>query len=654
MTKRWVAVAVLVVFSVGNGVILAQESPLATWAVDPLVKVFPDTEPGGPAGIVEMQGGANEYLSGQVAVRAQKELRGVSARWESLRHSESGYEIPSSSLRSRFVGFIPVKRNTPNTAAGNLLRTAPCEIPDPLLEVERMDLRPARTQPIWLTVFVPRDAPPGKYVGKLAIGNEEAMANVDVALEVYLFILPDERHLWVTNWFGAPRIARVHGVPAWSEEHWSLLERYAKNMAAHRQNVILTPLSLVKVARESDGRLSFDYADFDRWVRLFEKAGACDRIEIGHVGHFGEGGWESKEIILATITALDRATGKSVTLPPEQRLAPLLSDLERHLVEREWLARAMVHVADEPSLHNIESWRKASEFVHRAAPRLRRIDAIETRDLTGWLEVWVPKLNYLPGWINEYRARQLPGNELWFYTCLHPQGHYPNRLLDYPLVGTRILHWMNWLYRLDGYLHWGWNSWTDKPFENPGNSLPPGDSFIVYPGESGPLDSIRWEMMREGIQDYEEFHLLTEKTKAVIGRLGKGAGDLDPCQRSDEICRRIVSSFSDYEKDSTAFRSAKQMLLEEISAIESPPLALVATSPPAETELVPGPIVVEVHGVVEPGATLRVFGERVQVGSDGGFVARAGLSPGHDTIEIVVEKDGRSKTLRRHFRVRPL
>ncbi|NQT84918.1 DUF4091 domain-containing protein [bacterium] len=517
-----------------------------------------------------------------------------------------------------------------------------------------MDLPPGRTQPIWLTVFVPPDAPPGTYQGRFSVGNDQVSRSIEVSLEVYPFVLPDERHLWVTNWFNPGRIARFHKVVPWSQEHWPLLERYAENMAEHRQNVVLTRISLIKVTRERDGRLSFDYSDFDRWVTLFKKAGACKRIEIGHVAHFGKGGWRSKEIVLGDITATDRGTGKRVVLPPDKGLAPLLRDLQHHLSERGWLNDAMIHVADEPSINNIESWKIASEFVHRAAPRLRRIDAIETRGFAGSLEIWVPKLNYLPGWLDDFRAAQLAGSELWFYTCLHPQGYFPNRLLDYPLVATRILHWINWCYRLDGYLHWGWNSWSDNPFGTPGGRLPPGDSFIVYPGKKGPLDSIRWEMMREGIQDYEEFRLLSEKTGRVIERLGSAAGSINPRQRSDEICRRIVTSFSDYEKDPIAFRSAKRILLEEIATIESPPLVVVATAPPAETELVPGPVVVEVYGAVEKGASVKVAGARIEVEPDGRFAVRATPRPQRDTVEIVVEHNGHSKTLRRHFRVRPL
>jgi hypothetical protein len=32
--------------------------------------------------------------------------------------------------------------------------------------------------------------------------------------------------------------------------------------------------------------------------------------------------------------------------------------------------------------------------------------------------------------------------------------------------------------------------------------MPHGDAFVVYPGENGPIDSIRWEVFAESLQDY--------------------------------------------------------------------------------------------------------------------------------------------------------
>ena len=68
-------------------------------------------------------------------------------------------------------------------------------------------------------------------------------------------------------------------------------------------------------------------------------------------------------------------------------------------------------------------------------------------------------------------------------------------------------------YRLKarGFLHWGYNTWNqllvDKmidPFvdSTAGWGLPHGDPFVVYPGPDRPIDSIRWEVFAESLQDY--------------------------------------------------------------------------------------------------------------------------------------------------------
>ena len=51
------------------------------------------------------------------------------------------------------------------------------------------------------------------------------------------------------------------------------------------------------------------------------------------------------------------------------------------------------------------------------------------------------------------------------------------------------------------------------------------------------MDSIRWEASREGLQDYEYFWMLANKTKQIKEQLGTGADFIDEKQRSDEICR---------------------------------------------------------------------------------------------------------------------
>ena len=68
------------------------------------------------------------------------------------------------------------------------------------------------------------------------------------------------------------------------KRYWRLLRAYARNMAAHRQNVILAPLfELIQVRGDGKGKLVFDFTHFDRWVKLFQTEGVIGRIEGSHL-----------------------------------------------------------------------------------------------------------------------------------------------------------------------------------------------------------------------------------------------------------------------------------------------------------------------------------------------------------------------------------
>ena len=85
--------------------------------------------------------------------------------------------------------------------------------------------------------------------------------------------------------------------------------------------------------------------------------------------------------------------------------------------------------------------------------------------------------------------------------------------MDTPLPKVRMSGWHFYRLGAKGFLHWGYNYWhkieqevlTD-PFTDASAgawpSIPYGDPFMVYPGENGPIDSIRWEVFAESLQDY--------------------------------------------------------------------------------------------------------------------------------------------------------
>ncbi len=66
----------------------------------------------------------------------------------------------------------------------------------------------------------------------------------------------------------------------------------------------------------------------------------------------------------------------------------------------------------------------------------------------------------------------------------------------------------------DGFLRWAYNSWPKNPFENAvweKKNWPAGDTFLVYPGNR---TTLRFETLRDGIEDFEKIRILRECASA--------------------------------------------------------------------------------------------------------------------------------------------
>jgi hypothetical protein len=85
--------------------------------------------------------------------------------------------------------------------------------------------------------------------------------------------------------------------------------------------------------------------------------------------------------------------------------------------------------------------------------------------------------------------------------------------MDTPLAKIRMSGWLFYRLGARGFLHWGYNCWQKleqdamvNPFIEGAAGLwpdiPYGDPFVVYPGPDGPIDSIRWEVFAESLEDY--------------------------------------------------------------------------------------------------------------------------------------------------------
>ena len=180
----------------------------------------------------------------------------------------------------------------------------------------------------------------------------------------------------------------------------------------------------------------------------------------------------------------------------------LMEEIDRN----DWWDRWIQHVADEPIAANAADYRIFVGMVRKYMPGVPILDATMEESLAGSVDMWCPQVRSYQLNRARFERMQALGDEVWSYTCCCPGGPWLNRLLDMELLRPALIGWASALFKLDGFLHWGLNQYQKQqdPFAasvipnwgGGSNTLPPGDTHVIYPGASGPWSSVRFEAGR--------------------------------------------------------------------------------------------------------------------------------------------------------------
>lgn len=563
MWKRFGLVSILAAALLGS-VACSDQDGLQCWFVDSLTKVFPD-DVYGVAMVIEptFEAARNSHLSIQLALRAPRAVGDLYVDALAL----TGPGMPIESIGVRWVEYVVVTSNTEGTDSEELVRKAPGLFPDAVMEEFPITVEKGKTKAIWLTVSVPANQAPGIYDGQLRLrqGKEE-LDTVDYKVKVHRALVPSPVPLYITNFFnlGDTHLQQFFGCSQYSEAWWSLISNMAEFMGRYYQTSIpASPVSLV-TAEIRGGKLHYDFGNFIRFVETFQAAGVPGPIEGGNLMHRVR-----RRGATIMVSAWLIENGKAVLRdvpfsdPVAQRfLNSFLPLVAQHLKEHGWENNYLQGILDEPNPLEHETFVQAADLVRHHLPGVRTIEPVSARQDLEFMEqtvdIWVPLLGSFDEKLHLFEEHVERGGDVWFYTCLSPRWAYPNRFIDFSLVKTRILHWINFKHDFSGFLHWGGNFWGPKPFLdtqpviNEGRTyLPPGDAFITYPNRAARslYSSIRLEQMREGIED---FGLLTELAKHDEAK-------------ARELVERMVRTFKEYVRDEKQFRAIHKELLEALS-----------------------------------------------------------------------------------------
>ncbi|MDE6099326.1 MAG: DUF4091 domain-containing protein [Muribaculaceae bacterium] len=398
---------------------------------------------------------------------------------------------------------------------------------DALSETLPQSILPGQTEAIWLSVDVPDGCPPGSYSGSVDIlSDTNLLASCKINILVTSHRLPDPCdwtfHLDIWQFpFQLPTLISQNGggdTEMFSQKYFDLMRPFYSILADAGQKSITAYIkdgafqqgqTMVGWTLRANGTWNFDYTGFDRYVEFMDGLGINRQISC-----FSLAGWNN------FIGYTDESDGgkykyMQLTVGSDEFnsvWSSFLNDFRSHLQSKGWLARTVLFMDENTNdeIHRIVNLIRENGSDWKIGFSGRYIDADVEREFYNYAAIIGSPMNTT--------AIDIP---LFYTSC--SQTH-PNNYIT-PLTSPAEMTWMAWhamAKGFKGYQRWAFDYWT-RPDEldarDRGNTA--GDFHMIYrsgnSADATPVGSIRWEMLREGIQDYEKARILgMHKLRTVI------------------------------------------------------------------------------------------------------------------------------------------
>lgn len=517
---------------------------------------------------VVIRAARNEAEAAQLVIRPKAALKGLVIT-PGVLTGPAGATLPATSVEILEVRYVNVTRPTDKSAVVG-------DWPDPLPPVEgSLDLEAGKNQPFWVRVHVPRDAKAGLYEGNLKVTAAGLNVAVPLQVEVYDFELPNRMTCVTAFGFNDDLAYRYQGVTDERQKR-EVLDKYWANYSAHHISTYdLAPLDpirvtwpdvrppksnwlggrLVKNEKHSGERslLIFDDradlnvdASYEPLVaipegglrlRFWYRTAVPDQVFLITLNHHdasgkwisggnndmaldGNGQWQEFDSVIKNFPA----GAKSVQL----RLRAARWTDEGEATGLVWF--------DDVSLTDAGTDKELIEGGGFEPPELPQVDQDKLQvkfDFTAWDKAMERAVDHYG--FNSFRLG-IPGmGGGTFHSRSEPEllgfaedtPHYRAMFSSYCSQIQEHLRTKGWLDEAFVY-------WFDEPdpkdyaFVNNGfaklkAAAPDINRMLTEQVEpallDGPVDSIRWEMLRDGIEDYEYFVILKKLIAAKGDRL---------------------------------------------------------------------------------------------------------------------------------------
>jgi hypothetical protein len=544
-----------------------KEFPSNVWVTGSLAKIGPHATPG-PLHWVEISAARNEFESFQIHVRAGSNPIQLNATVSDFVNAATGGVIAADpNVTVSREAYLNVKTVTDLNGTPGLTPDALIPARDPYFRQARnafpITIPPHETRSVWIDVYIPLKTVSGYYSATVTLNDgAQLLAKVPARLKVWNFELPSTATLRSAFGLGfAPFCNAVYGSADQCIKYpgsQDVLHAVALTHAAiaaffldHRVSVA----AVVAVPTQPNGK----WTQFDAvYGPLLD--GRAKTILPG-----------------AQLTAIHYG---SYTLN-----VPDLKDWVAHFKAKGWMPKFVQYQCDEPpggcTWDKLSSGAKAFREAGPGVPILITTNIAKATEngVLDLIDILAPVVDHVHpkrsgsqrDSYNEWLTH--PGKQLWWYQSCDEyescqdgtpgpkSATWPVYTVDASPVRNRIFQWMAFLYKIHGELYFATDVWGDDPWDHLYFAAGNGSGALFYPGVTAriggttpiPIPSIRLNLIRDGMEDYEYLF--------ALAKAGQGSW-------AEEISRSFITNAYTFKNDPEALTAAREKLgtrLHELS-----------------------------------------------------------------------------------------
>jgi hypothetical protein len=443
----------------------------------------------------------------------------------------------------------------------------------------------------WISVHVGTSVMPGDYTTNVQIGS----VNIPVHLHVFNFAIPAELHVQSQMNYSDQEILTRYGVTGLSTSYWTYVDKIKQYMIDHR---LIPRSALWSGGLTTNG--AAPYIDYNcngtftdnGGIWSFEKPAERYLTGTGLMnGTFAtafNGGTGFSSFQAATFrnndssadqrpdsfcgqtrSSADWYIANNPNTPYNQKWFQYMAAMQSYLQSLGYLSKAYYYLANEPqdqADYNAVAW--YSKQIKAVAPNLKLMVSEEPK----------PEIYNQPGakidiWLAHFGIHFKPEVALdrlqnhneetwiyWLYNTYLPR--FNSFTIDHPGVEGKLTGWFLWKYRLRGIAYYRFNDWGSNPWMDPMDNNQNGEYFMLYPpsesntniayGSNGHrfVPSIRLELMRDSLEDYEYFYVLN-------GGQQPRAYEVNP---ADDAVNKIIGGVQAYNRDSELLYNLRRLI----------------------------------------------------------------------------------------------